>query len=136
MKRFVIFVAAAAAFISAGYWIYYFGFQLDYYRQLSDLWVIITPTIILFGVGVGLLIWATSFNIHRLKTGTVVNHSFTPANSSFIFIPVGNGATMLLPTPAGDEWAIQIQDNRGRTGWLCFSENVLVHYPIGSSYPS
>lgn len=136
MKRFVIVVAALATWFAAGYSIWYYTIRPDSYEELAGLWEVVVLPLTLFLIGGGFLIWACSDNIYRIKTGTVVAHDFTPAHRTpTIFI---YSSTLVMPIQdqwVEDDWAIQVEDDNGRTGWLHFdSAEVFERYPVGSRY--
>jgi hypothetical protein len=132
----VIVVAALATWFAAGYSIWYYTFRPGYYEELASLWVVVALPLTLFLIGGGFLIWACSDNIYRINTGTVVAHDFTPAHRTpTTFIYSSNVVMPIQGQWIEDDWAIQIEDENGRTGWLHFdSPDIFELYPLGSRY--
>lgn len=67
------------------------------------------------------LLWAFDDNFYGVKSGVVIDESFTAAHCVKVCSP--------------DDWALEIRSDDGKTGWLHFRENVFETYPRGSQYP-
>jgi len=143
MRRTFFVLLTVGLLFGAGHSFYYFSIKPEWPERYS-LWL-------MGGLPLGLLILAVvtgcvaaSDNIYRVKSGKVVDHSFTPAHTTQpVYIPgtPGNGTTPGTPSTyipghhEPDDWALCLENAKGRRGWLHFSGNVLKRYPIGSHYP-
>lgn len=143
MKRFFVVISGLCCLAGAGFAVYHFLMRYEA-GQSPMIWLAVALPIGLAVVGLVLLAWACSDNFYHVTSGTVVGHYFTPAHTTTpIWIPgtPGTGSSpatpgMMMPGHSEpDDWAIQIQDEHGRTGVLHFSSNVFNDYPMGSQYP-
>jgi hypothetical protein len=145
MKRTVIALSSLASFAASGLLFYYVEVRGSdgYSYQAPNPWLgFILPGLLLI-LGFAFLVWACSDNIYNVHEGLVVDHSFTPAHTQpATYIPgtPGNGKTPGTPAvyvPARhvpDDWAIEVKDKEGHSGWLHFGSDVFKEYPIGTYY--
>lgn len=140
MKRFSIVTSGIVSIVGGFYSFYHFCLK----PETSSIWLVFGPMIGLVLLGITLLVWGMSDNLHNVKAGTVIGHNFTRAHmTQSVYIPgspaigssPGTPATYIPGYWVNDDWAINLRDSKGRTGWLHFSANVLDEYPIGSRYP-
>ena len=140
MKRAIVILSGVALFLGGIYSIYYFGHSS---REYSS-WVTLGTMGLLLAGGVTLIVWGMNDNFYNVKSGIVRGHDFTaahmtPPTSIPGTAPTANSSgTPPISIPGhwvGDDWALLVEDERGRTGWLHFSADVFQRYPVGSHYP-
>lgn len=104
----------------------------------------------LMGAGIGFAIYGllvySSSNFHRITSGTVTGHHFTPAHMGTMPIPV----TTVLPGPNGvpitsttvtvvphwyeDTWTLTVTDAAGHTATFEYASDPSADHPVGSTY--
>ncbi len=151
MKRTVIVVAGVVCAAASVYGFWHFGIAPNY-RETNMLLAL--GLLLGFGLAaVAFFAWASSDNIYNVQDGEVIAHEFTAAYTipptvvQPVYTPPTQGIGGMPGTPmqytpgytipeqhVPDDWAIQLRDRRGRTGWLHFSRDVFGHYPVGSYY--
>ena len=144
MRRFGFIVAGLVMLYIGGDMFFKNVIILDYTQNVSLWWGLIIPFGFFIAGLITLLYGATADNIYRIKSGTVVKQSFTPHHlvpgvTTFSTTVVNNTPIttpiVIPPHWVDDDWALQLEDERGKRGWLHFSENVFDDYPKGARYP-
>jgi hypothetical protein len=144
VRRTVIALTAAACLAGSAYSFYYFAIRPPYYGPDYGVWLEFVLPVVLLLASFGFLVWSFSDNIYNIKEGKVVGHSFEKAHMSPpVYVPGTPGTATTPGTPSiyvpghwvPDTWSLQLEDARGRTGWISFEDNVFDQYPVGTNYP-
>ncbi len=133
MPQSVAVAISVALFVIAGVATWYFIFHID---SSSFLVAVGVPSLTLC-LAIFSLVWSCNDNYYEVKSGTVINQSFTPAHQNPPTIVSTGKSTIIVPGAwVPDDWAIEVQGDNGHNGWFHFDSNVFDRYPRGSHYPT
>ncbi|HSX44365.1 MAG TPA: hypothetical protein VLE69_03685 [Candidatus Saccharimonadales bacterium] len=135
MKRAVV-TLGIALLIASVYTFYHNVIAAPHANEASiNFWTSVGLPTFLFVLGAVALVWATSDNFYRIKTGKVIAYKFSPAHHVEA-IMVGINPPVVMPEYEElDHFSIQLRDKRGRIGWIHFDCDISGDYPINSQYP-
>lgn len=114
----------------AAFWFFTF------YADFDSLWLAVGVPVALLLIFFGSLFWSLNDNFYDVKSGVVIDQSFTPAHQTPPTVVMSGKSTIIVPGVwVSDDWAIEIKGENGQTGWIHFNGNIFAEYPDGSSYP-
>lgn len=116
--------------------VWFFMFHLD----LDSIFQTLVIPGVLIVAAFWATIWAADDNFYDVKSGVVIEHSFTAAHTTPVTCtPITTNGITTISCSGGtyvpDDWAIEIRNENGKSGWIHFTQDVFADYPVGARYP-